>query len=308
MEKRGLGRGLSALIPESQALDREGQVREIPVGQVVANPYQPRILFDPIKMEELVASIREHGILQPVLMRQVGHERYQLIAGERRFRAAQIAGLRVIPALVKESDERESLEMAIVENVQREDIGVMEAARAYKRMTDEFGMSLDTISQRVGKSRSAISNTTRLLDLPEEIQESLECGEITEGHGRAILTAGVREDILRVWQAVVKKRLSVRETEKLARELKTATLSQTDVAISSQAVIGNGASGVANSEPNSRFPRLDPNESAVAEALQQALGTKVTLRHTSGGAGRIEIEFYSAQERDRLVELLTERN
>src|SRR5262249_44076276 len=148
-----------------------GQVHEIPVTQVEANPYQPRVLFDPEKMADLVASVQEHGILQPVLVRRVGPDRYQLVAGERRFRAAQKAGLSSIPAVVKECTEREQLEMAVVENLQREDIGVLEAARAYRRLIDEFAMTQDTVSQRVGKSRSAVANTLRLLKLPEEVQE-----------------------------------------------------------------------------------------------------------------------------------------
>src|ERR1051325_6862145 len=154
MEKRGLGRGLAALISDTMTEAGESQGRELPIQQIAANPHQPRTLFDPLKMEELVASVREHGILQPVLVRRIGHERYQLVAGERRYRAAQQAGLAVIPALVRECTEREQLEMAVVENVQREDIGPLEAARAYRRLIDEFQMTQETVSQRVGKSRS----------------------------------------------------------------------------------------------------------------------------------------------------------
>ena len=189
MEKKGLGRGLAALISDSMAEGDGAQVRELPVSHIVANPFQPRTLFDPLKQEELVASIREHGVLQPVLVRRVGHERFQLVAGERRFRAAQAAGLTTIPALVKECSDREQLEIAIVENVQREDIGVIEAARAYRRMIDEFNMTQDMVSQRVGKSCSAVANMLRLLSLPEQVQDSVELGEISEGHGRALMMA-----------------------------------------------------------------------------------------------------------------------
>src|ERR1041385_5746847 len=220
MEKRGLGRGLAALISDTMSEDTQAQVLEIPIDQIVANPFQPRTLFDPIKQEELVASIREHGVLQPILVRRVGHERYQLVAGERRYRATHVAGLPTIPALVKDCTEREQLEIAVVENVQREDIGPLEAARAYRRMSDEFGMTQETIAQRVGKSRTSITNTLGLLDLPEAVQESIERGEITEGHARALKTIRDTPSLLRAWQVVLKRGLSVRETEKLARELR----------------------------------------------------------------------------------------
>jgi ParB family chromosome partitioning protein len=305
MEKRGLGRGLAALIPEApEAGESSGLVREIPIDQVAANPYQPRTLFDPLKMEELVASVREHGILQPVLVRRVGHERYQLVAGERRFRAAQAAGLAVVPALIREVSEREQLEMAVVENVQREDIGVMEAARAYRRLIDEFGMIQDTVAQRVGKSRSAISNTLRLLDLPEIVQESVERGDISEGHARALLMAKEEAAILRVWQMVIKnmdRRLSVRETEKMAREMLSPNSS------GQNAVQAGGKEKRVQNDRGERdgdYLGADPNEAAVADLLQQALGTKVSIRHAAGGTGRIEIEFYSRHDLNRLVDLL----
>src|SRR5579859_8067775 len=173
MEKRGLGRGLAALIPEAGGEERGGRVREIGIGQVTANPYQPRAVFDQAALAELENSIREHGVLQPILVREIGHERFQIVAGERRFRAARNAGLTVVPAIVKEVGEREMLEIALVENVQREDISAMEAARAYERMIQEFGMTQDGIAQRVGKSRSAVANTLRLLSLPVPVQESL---------------------------------------------------------------------------------------------------------------------------------------
>lgn len=305
MGKRGLGRGLAALIPEAPLTDEgSAQVLEIPLGQVAANPYQPRTLFDPLKMEELVSSIREHGILQPVLVKRVGHERYQLVAGERRFRAAQTAGLATLPALVREISEHQQLEIAVVENLQREDIGPMEAARAYRRLIDEFGMTQETVSQHVGKSRTAIANTVRLLQLPEEVQESLERGEISEGHGRAILMAEADEAILRVWRASVKKGLSVRDTERLAKETKAALIGTALPARPDQALVSEGRSGGVGSAPDGRSALSDPNEAAVADRLQQALGTKVAIRHTSGGAGRLEIEFYSRQDLLRLADLL----
>src|SRR5580700_7693656 len=187
MEKRGLGRGLAALMSETLTeSDGEGHVRQIALDQIAANPMQPRTLFDPIKLEELAISIREHGVLQPVLVRRIGHDRYQLLAGERRFRAALTAGTSQIPALVRACTEKQQLEIAIVENLQREDIGAMEAARAYKRMSIEFDMTQEAIAARVGKSRAAVANTMGLLDLPEAVQDSLETGQISEGHARAL--------------------------------------------------------------------------------------------------------------------------
>jgi ParB family chromosome partitioning protein len=304
MEKRGLGRGLAALLSDALVEPNAQDTRELPLDQVVPNPYQPRTQFDAQKLEELTASVREHGVLQPVLARRIGHDRYQLIAGERRFRAAQAAGLRSIPALVRELSEQEQLEIALVENVQREDIGVMEAARAYRRLMDEFEMTQEMVAQRVGKSRSAIANLLRLLSLPEEVQESIERGEISEGHGRALMMAENPAAIRRAWQMVLQKRLTVRETEKLAREIKEgANVLSGGVSIPENKPERRQAA----SEVKSRNFASDPNLEGAADQLQQALGTKVTIRPGTGGAGRIEIEFYSFAELERLVELLLDR-
>ena len=310
MQKRGLGRGLAALIPGNgpTALDREpereesdGGVRWIPVAQVEANPYQPRTVFDPEKMADLVASVREHGILQPVLLRRMAPARYQLVAGERRFRAAEKAGLATVPAIVKDCTDREQLEMAVVENLQREDIGAIEAARAYRRLIDEFEMTQDTVAQRVGKSRSAIANMLRLLRLPDEVQASLEGGEISEGHARALMMADSLPAILHPWNETRRKRLSVRETERLARKSRAAmagpdALRPPDVI---PAKDGGPTVQAKHSEP-------DPNEEDATDRLRQILGTKVTIRRGPSG-GKIEIEFYSDEDLMRLMEtLLTE--
>lgn len=302
MEKRGLGRGLSALISEALPTESDSMVRLVPIGQIAANPYQPRAFFDPEKMEELTASVREHGILQPILLRQVGHERYQIIAGERRFRAAQQAGLPEAPALIKEVSGQAQLEVAIVENVQREDIGALEAARAYRRLMDEFGMTQAAIGQRVGKSRVAITNTIGLLQLPEAVLAALERGDITEGHARALKVAEHDNLILKAFQEVVKHRLTVRDTEQLARNLKNAPAS---------ALAGDAREETPRERRSERSERnlpTDPHEAAVIEQLQEALGTKVTLRRLSGETGRLEIEFYSQEELEGLVEMLMERS
>lgn len=295
MEKRGLGRGLSALIPEMAGEETAGgATAEIAVAHISPNPYQPRAYFDPEKMAELVASVREHGILQPILVRPLGRDRYELIAGERRFRAAQTAGLTTIPAMSRDMSPKEQLEIAVVENLQREDIGPMEAARAYRRLMDEFAMTQETVSARVGRSRSSIANTLRLLSLPEEAQDSVERGEISEGHARALLAAESDEAILHGLKIVIKKRLSVRDAEKLAKELRA----KANGAISSGAKLEN------NGARSENRAALDPNEADVADRLRQALGTKVSLRRFPGGGGRIEIEFFSAQEFERVVDLL----
>lgn len=297
MGKKGLGRGLSALLSEATD-DRVPQVRSIPLDQVAPNPYQPRTLFDPLKMQDLVASVKEHGILQPVLLKEIGHERFLIVAGERRFRAAQAAGLTAVPALIKECSDRELLEMAVVENVQREDIGVMEAARAYRRLTDEFGLTQEMVAQRVGKTRTAITNVLGLLSLPEEIQESVERGEISEGHARAIRS--VRDDAarLQLWKRVIKGNLSVRATEEISRLARTAHASE-EGNVSAAALPGKSSASA-----TSKSVLGDPHEAHLANSLQEALQTKVILRHHADGSGRIEIEFYSSDELERLMDLL----
>lgn len=286
MEKRGLGRGLSALIQETQTDADIASVRQIPLPQIFPNPYQPRGVFDPVKMDELVHSVREHGILQPVLVRQMGHERFELIAGERRFRAAMKAGLENIPALIKEVSTQEQLEIAIVENLQREDIGAMESARAYKRLNTEFGMTHEAIADRVGKHRTTVVNILRLLDLPEAVQMSLEMGDIQEGHARTLLGIKEEQALLKAWDKVKQQKLSVRDTENLVRQWRETPERQPVSSHRSEAVAP------------------DPHERATQNALQEALGTKVTIRRVSATAGRIEIEFYSEQELERLADLL----
>lgn len=296
MEKRGLGRGLAALIPEANVAEAAGRVREIEVDRIEANPYQPRSLFDASALLELEQSIREHGVLQPILVRELGPGQFQVVAGERRLRAAQNAGLRQVPALVRGCNEREMLEIALVENVQREDISAVEAARAYRRMSEEFGMTQDAIAHRVGKTRTSIANALRLLQLPEAVQESLERGEISEGHGRALMMAERPEAILQTWRSVLQRGLSVRETERIAKSARPiARLSE-----ASEVSTPRPAPANAGEERTS----FDPNEARMVEEMQQALGTRVMLRRGAGGGGRIEIEFYSEEELERLVQML----
>jgi ParB family chromosome partitioning protein len=273
----------------------ESHIQEIPLDQIAANPMQPRTLFDPIKLEELANSIREHGVLQPILVRRIGHDRYQLLAGERRFRAAQSCGITIIPALVKKCTEKQQLEIAIVENLQREDIGALEAARAYRRMAHEFDMTQEAIAARVGKSRAAVTNTMGLLDLPEEVQDSLETGQITEGHARALKGLKHAEAILDAWRVAVRKGLSVRDTEKLVRESRNEA---------GAVIVGSHTRSQPSIDNPSAIRGSDPNEAYLIDKLQEALKTKVLLRRTTGESGKIEIEFYSNEDLERIVEAL----
>lgn len=282
MEKRGLGKGLSALLSSSMAEEDAASVREVRVEQIRPNPYQPRRSFDPQKQAELVQSIREQGILQPVLLRRIAVDSYELIAGERRFRAAAEAGLTVIPAIVRECTDTQMLELALIENIQREDISPVEAALAYQRLINEFGMTQQEVARRVGKAQPTIANTLRLLSLPPPVLDSLSRGEISEGHARSLLQVAP-EARLSAWETVVRRRLTVRETERLAREMRDGL-----------------------PDPLAAPPRTDaahakdPHYVAVEETLRAALGTKVSLKW-SGEIGRIEIEFYSEEQLEGIM-------
>jgi ParB family chromosome partitioning protein len=262
--KTGLGRGLGALIPSAAT-----GLREIPVEAVRPNPHQPRSHFDPDDLDELAQSIREHGILQPVLVSQQADGTYQLITGERRWRSAQLAGLSTLPAIVKEVTSQASLEMALVENIQRRDLNPLEEAVAFRQLLDEHGLTQDQLAQRLGKSRVAVTNTLRLLHLPPAVQAALGAGAITEGHARAILVAGTEAARVALLQEVVGEHLSVRETEARARQ--------------------------ANAEdvpPEAPQPApADPDSVRIEDAFRQALGTRVRLVRGRRG-GRLVIHFY----------------
>lgn len=278
MLKKGLGRGLEALLgapPEGPALS---QVSEVEIGLIRANPWQPRTGFDESRLGELAQSIREHGVLQPVLLRQVGDDQYELIAGERRVRAARRAGLERVPALIKEYADPRMLEVALIENVQREDINPVDAASAYRRLADEFGLSQEEIARRVGKARTTIANTLRLLTLPEPVLQGLRDGDISEGHARALLQVAPALQ-LSAYRDIRQRGLNVRETEKLARERSRERTKAADPT--------TGAS--------------DPEVAAIEEALQVALKTRVRLI-LRGEAGKIEIDYYSREELEGLIE------
>jgi ParB family chromosome partitioning protein len=278
--KTGLGRGLGALIP-GPAPSRES----VDVDLIVSNPFQPRFGIEAAALEELADSIRQHGVLQPLLVSRMESDgpaapTYQVIAGERRLEAARLAGLTQVPVVVKETTPREGLELALVENVMREDLNPLEEAQAYERLMDEFGLTQVEVSSRVGRSRSAVANALRLLGLSDEVRASLARNEISEGHARAIL--GLPESARRqAWQRVVEKGLSVRQTEEMARDW---------------AAEGAKARGRRQTARNAEIEALE-------ERLRVALGTRVSLTKGRRG-GRITIHFYSDEELDGLLERL----
>jgi ParB family transcriptional regulator, chromosome partitioning protein len=279
-----LGRGLAALIP--QAVSSTPGPADIPIDRIERNPYQPRTDFEEEALAELAASIAAHGVLQPVLVTET-LEGYRLVAGERRLRAAQLAGLERIPAVVRQATEQDQLELALVENLQRADLNAMEAARAYRQLHDLFGLTNEAIADQVGKARPTISNTLRLLELEPEVQGAIEAGRIGEGHGRAMLglPPTAQRELLGL---TVARELSVRQVEELARRLRDA---------------GEGLPRrvAATARP------ADAEIERVEDDLRRALGTKVRLSRTRRG-GRITIEWYSDEELERLYERLTGGN
>jgi len=271
-----LGRGLSALIPQRAVSD--AAVVDVPLARVRPNPYQPRRHMDDQGLQELADSIREHGVLQPVLVTET-LDGYQLIAGERRVRASRLAGLERIPALVRQLAGRDQLEVALVENVQRADLDPIEEALAYRQLMDEFGLTQELVSARVGKARATIANTLRLLDLHADVQGSIVDGSISEGHGRALGSLPL-DGQAQVLRTVVGQGLSVRQTEELVRRLREP-----------------------KPAPATSAPRLDPDLERVETHLRERLGTKVSLSRSRVG-GKIVIEYYSDEELNRLYEHL----
>lgn len=285
MEKKGLGKGLGALIPGAGRED--GSPTDIPIDQIKLNPYQPRKSSDDEKFQDLVRSVRLHGILQPIVVRGDGEGNYEVVAGERRVRAATAAGLSRIPAVIKEFTNEQSLEVALIENLQREDIGPLEAAAAYKRLVEEFGLTQDDIAFRIGKSRPSITNTLRLLNLPEDIQRSISAGEISEGHARALLAVTDLDQQKAIWQRILEEQLSVRQTERLCRGVGLSDVSR------------ETSPGPKGSAPAER----DPNLLEVEDQLRRLFGTRVAI--TIGrDRGKIEIEFYNEEDLSRILGLL----
>ncbi|MEW6088581.1 MAG: ParB/RepB/Spo0J family partition protein [bacterium] len=301
LKKSGLGRGLDSLIPQGKieiepmpgsGIDKlEAQivhmpingvhVVKIPLNSIIANKLQPREDFDQAKLDELAESVKEKGIIQPVLVRRNG-ESYELIAGERRFRAAKKAGLTDIPAIVKDVDNEESLELALIENIQRDDLNPMEEAKAYRKLMESFGLNQDELSKKVGKERSTLANTLRLLKLPEEIQKALTEEKITYGHGRALLGLKTEVEQLMVYGKIILKNLSVRDVERIV-----------------QSANRRGGIRLKSVKEKSKDPFLFQYE----ESLKRFLGTQVKIC-PKGKGGHIEIDYYSKDDLSRILDTL----
>jgi ParB family chromosome partitioning protein len=296
--KRGLGKGLNALIPQEEERElparpeesggenagpAEGAVLRLPLEKLKANPNQPRKAFDPGELAELADSIREHGIIQPIIAEDAGDGSYFIVAGERRSRAAKMAGLSEVPVILRHYNEEKRMEIALIENIQRANLNPLEEAAAYKRLMDISGLSQDEVAAKVGKNRSTVANALRLLKLPYNIQESIQEGDLSPGHARAILSvAGEKKQDL-LFREILKKDLSVREAEKRAGILSGQEKKQPK----------------AQSHSKGRAPELN----AMEEKFIHHLGSKVLI-HGDLNKGTIEIEYYSMEDLDRLYELL----
>ena len=294
MTRQALGRGLSALIrePESSGPATEAPAPSplIPIEAIDPSPFQPRTHFGDAELKELAESIRAKGVVQPVLVRRQG-ERYQLVAGERRWRAAKLAGLDSVPALVREIDDREALELALTENLMRDDLGPLEAARAYYSLQERFGASHEEIADRLGVSRASVTNTLRLLRLPGIIQELIAKGDLTAGHARAILSVPEARDQVILAEQVARRGLSVRETERLAALRREA------------AARGDTKPEAKPGEDGQEAPGQDPNVRAAVVELERKLGTRVRITG-DGQRGKIEISYFSAEDLNRLYEAM----
>jgi ParB family chromosome partitioning protein len=287
--KGGLGRGLGALIPTPAATDEAPAAREVDINAIEPNPYQPRTTLDEEALAALAASIKTHGLIQPLVVAG-GPERgrFVIIAGERRWRAARLAGLTAVPVVVREAAPRAMLELALVENVVRADLSPLEEAAAYRQLIDDFGLTQAAVAERVGRSRVSVTNTLRLLALPEIVQQALAEGAVTEGHARALLGLPSAADMVAALEAVTARAMSVRQTEELVRRWADRRPDSTP----------NGA------DPQRERTRDDPNLRRVITGFERALGAKVGLKPAKGGGGTLTIAFGSDEELDALYRRL----
>jgi len=276
-QKSGLGRGLEALIPGGENFQMENGVMLVPVEMVLPNPRQPRNMMHPVELDELTASVREHGVLQPLIV-TLGEStgQYVLIAGERRLQAARLAGLRSVPVLVRQATDQQRLELAIIENVQRSDLSALEEAEAYRQLAEDFDLSHEGIAARVGKSRVAVTNTLRLLRLPDSVKNALIEKRISEGHARALLALATPDAQTAALRTVLAQELNVRKTEELVRKL-------------------------SGEKPAQKVKQVvSPDVTELEDRLRSSLGTKVTLRSGRKG-GTLTIHYYSNEELDALT-------
>jgi ParB family transcriptional regulator, chromosome partitioning protein len=278
LRRKALGRGLSALIPEAEAPGSgPTAAAEVPIGALDPNPFQPRAAMDPGRLAELAASIRESGIVQPILVRRRG-ERYEIVAGERRFRAAQALGLVTVPVTVRDVPDDQLLELALVENIQREELNPIEEAQAFHRLQEELRLTQEDIARRVGRDRATVANALRLLRLPRDLREMVSAGRLSAGHARALLALERADEQVALGHEAARKGLSVREVER-------------------RVALRRAPRGSAPSR------RTDPNTRAAEERLRTALGTRVEIARRGRG-GQIRVRFDGEAELNRLFELL----
>lgn len=274
---KGLGKGIDALFRE-EAVHKEDQIQQIAVAKILANPFQPRKTFDEVAIEELAASILEHGIIQPIIVRKNG-KKYEIVAGERRYRAAKTAGLTEVPVIVKDFDEQQMMEVAILENLQREDLTPIEEAEAYNSLIVKLNFTQEDLAQRLGKSRPHIANLIRLLQLPDDVRELVNEGKLTMGHGRALLGLKNKRLIPEVANKVMKDHLNVRQLEKYIQDANEAVSRETKVT------------------------KKDIHTEATESQLREYFGTQVQIKKAKN-RGKIEIEFYSEDDLQRILEIL----
>ncbi|HGJ67212.1 TPA: ParB/RepB/Spo0J family partition protein [bacterium] len=279
MNKQSLGRGLSALIPESAKSQSTDRIIHISVDDLVPNPYQPRIQMDEESLKDLCASIKEKGVVQPIIARSMGSDKYEIIAGERRFRACKMAGLSEVPAIIREVNDAEAMAIAITENIQREDLNAVELARAYNSLMNEFNLTQEQLAVTVGKSRPAVANIIRLLQLPQEIQDLLLADKITMGHARSLLSLEQKDLQIDLCKKIIELELSVRQTEKLVQKLLSEPKPQRKVNVPSAEI------------------------KAFETKLRTLLATQVKV-HQKGRKGKIEIEYYTNDDLDRIMNII----
>ncbi|MBQ6342982.1 MAG: ParB/RepB/Spo0J family partition protein [Anaerolineaceae bacterium] len=281
-KKSGLGRGLDALFSNS-LMDSDESVKTVPLTSISPNPRQPRSIFTDEELAELAESIREHGVIQPLIVSDNGDGTYILIAGERRLRASQLAGLNSVPVVVRKADDQELLELALIENIQREDLSPLEAAEAYKSLEENFNLTHEEISKRVGKNRASVTNTMRLLKLPGEVKKALLEKKITEGHARVLLSLPTPQAQINAMNHIINNDLNVRQAEEYIRNLV----------------------GEKRPEEPKQTKKLDPEMQEIENHLRQLVGTKVSLKPGKNGTGSISIHYYSTEDLESIIDKLS---
>ena len=295
IKKSALGKGLSALLESSDSDVTSnvnsaatggvvGSIAQLPLEQIEPNPFQPRVDFDDTALGELSTSIKEQGIIQPITVRKLGYDKYQIISGERRYKASKLAGLKTIPAYIRVANDQGMLEMAIVENIQREDLNALEVALSYKRLIDECGLTQEELSERLGKNRSTVTNFLRLLKLPPDIQASVRDGKISMGHARAILGVDDIDKQLYIYREILNKNLSVRDVELLARE--------------------TGNKSTIKKKKDEMKDQLSFEFSKIQNILTSHFGAKIQLQRANNRSGKIVIPFQNDEDLNRVLELL----